>query len=484
MDLYFSQAFEVPGATVDAYGAFDISVVSDLPVFVDPFRLFNSNTPEYQALHDDILKYLFYLRDQAGEQLDDATIRNLYAFPEVKQSWLGYTFFGNDGRGLGPAFARALYESLGTILQGFGTEQISQSSHLEKLTLIHPGVGRDNISDFATNLIKHYLLDYTEQFARAHLKPEHCRDVAVTRAWFNYQTHSWATKTYYLPYRNGDYVLLTPMNLLTRDETWINHADMLRQFSLLPEALPDSQLRAQVNLYFQRKLPSRANAKERTQAAQATILEFPQLIDHYIRLKEDAKDEAASLSDTLVRALQRMLVEQVKEVVPDLQAKTAFYEKPWTSYDECLARALDFKDYVENKDGYRVINRAGIRSAREPEVQLFFGLIWCKSEFDVNREVNNGRGPVDFKVSFGSHDKSLIEFKLGSNTQLQRNLEKQVAVYEAANGTRRSIKVIVNYTVHDETRVRRILKLLGIENEESVIVVDARNDNKPSGSRA
>src|SRR3712207_6984239 len=47
---------------------------------------------------------------------------------------------------------------------------------------------------------------------------------------------------------------------------------------------------------------------------------------------------------------------------------------------------------------------------------------------DVNREVNNGRGPVDFKVSMGSADKTLVEFKLASNSQLQRNLANQVAI--------------------------------------------------------
>jgi hypothetical protein len=50
--------------------------------------------------------------------------------------------------------------------------------------------------------------------------------------------------------------------------------------------------------------------------------------------------------------------------------------------------------------------------------------VWCGTEFDVNREVNNGRGPVDFKVSFGADDKSLIEVKLASNSSLKRNLEQ------------------------------------------------------------
>ena len=87
-------------------------------------------------------------------------------------------------------------------------------------------------------------------------------------------------------------------------------------------------------------------------------------------------------------------------------------------------------------------------------------------------------------MSRGAVDKTLIEFKLGSNTQLKRNLERQVAIYEAANQTRSSVKVIVCYTARDQGRVARILKELKLENEESIVVIDARNDNKPSGSKA
>ena len=110
--------------------------------------------------------------------------------------------------------------------------------------------------------------------------------------------------------------------------------------------------------------------------------------------------------------------------------------------------------------------------------------MWCKTDLDINREVNNGRGPVDFKVSYGSGDKSLIEFKLASHARLKRNLEKQVAIYEAANRTRRSVKVIICYTQADQQRVRKILQELQLETEPSVVVIDARSDNKPSASKA
>lgn len=483
-DLYFSEYFEVHPSVLEQYGAFDVSIVSDLPLFIDPFLLFNSDKPEYEELHEQILKYLYFLRDKAMPTLDPGLIKTWYRFKEVKQNWLGFTLLGNGGSGLGDKFARSLHASLGSILSSFGSEQITTSSHLEKLALIRPGVGRDNISDFATNLIKDYLLEYTQTFAQFHIAPDKCDTFRVTRAAFNYSTESWETRKYDLPRLGDDFVLLTPADILTRDDTWISQSDMVRNFGSLPFAVPDDQLRAHVNNYFQQRLGTRPTVKERAAAAHSTIREFPELIDYYIKIKEDSGDQAAASSAKKVDDTRAVLVDRLKRAVADLEAKSNFYDKPWSSYDEALERVHLFKSYVENQDGYKLINRNDRPFSREDEVQLFFGLIWCRTDFDVNREPNNGRGPVDFKVSYGSGDKSLIEFKLASNTSLKRNLENQVEIYKKANRTEKAIKVIICYRRVDQVKVERVLKELDLSNDPSVVVIDARKDNKLSASLA
>ncbi len=57
MNVYFSDIFGVKPKTIEKYGAFNISLINDLPLFIDPFLLFNSDKKEYQKLHRDILKY-------------------------------------------------------------------------------------------------------------------------------------------------------------------------------------------------------------------------------------------------------------------------------------------------------------------------------------------------------------------------------------------------------------------------------------------
>jgi len=51
MDVYFDH-FKVDPDYIEKYGAFNVSLVSDLPLFIDPFLLFNSKKVKYRELHN------------------------------------------------------------------------------------------------------------------------------------------------------------------------------------------------------------------------------------------------------------------------------------------------------------------------------------------------------------------------------------------------------------------------------------------------
>lgn len=93
-------------------------------------------------------------------------------------------------------------------------------------------------------------------------------------------------------------------------------------------------------------------------------------------------------------------------------------------------------------------------------------------------------GPVDYKISRGAKDKTLIEMKLARSTSLERNLEKQLPIYQAASDAENGIKAIVFFTRQEEERATGILQKLGILGHKDVVMIDARADNKPSGSKA
>lgn len=138
--IYFSDFFKVSSEVLDEYGAFNISLISDIPLFIDPFLLFNSKKSEYQQLHSEIIKYLKFIREVAlRKEITDGHLRGWFQFPEVGQTWLGYSGIGNRGRGLGKNFAMALYNNLHTIFTDFGSEKVTKDSHLEKLCLVKEG---------------------------------------------------------------------------------------------------------------------------------------------------------------------------------------------------------------------------------------------------------------------------------------------------------------------------------------------------------
>jgi len=484
MNVTFSDFFHVPADAVEQYGAFDISLLADLPLFVDPFLLFNSKKAKYRGLHDEMISYLRFLREKSENQdLDPGLIKAWYLFPEIEQNWLGFSVAGNHGRGLGPKFAQALHTNLGRLFASFGQEKITKGSHLEKLCLIRDGVGRDNISDFTNNLIFHFLLEYTQTFTVDNITPRLRKKIIVSKVRFNYETESWESGTFDLPYFDGDYVLLTPKDLLTRDETWINKTDFITQFQGIPDAIQNEALRAQINNYFRKQLPRRATKKDEHRAAVQTMLQYPEVIDYFIKFKEDHGEEAVSISAQKVSFSEYLYLQQFKSLPDLLRKETAFYSVAGNTYEEAMKRVLFFKDVIENKGGHRIFYYKGMPVEREEDVHILYRMTWFATDTDVSREVNDGRGPADFKISKGL-DKTLVEFKLAKNSQLKRNLEKQAEIYAKASDAQAAIKVIVYFTAEERARVAAILKALKLTGHPNIVLVDARNDNKPAGSNA
>jgi len=486
MKICFSDFFGVHKSALEEYGAFDVSLLADLPLFVDPFLLFNSRKPKYRALHDRIIDYLRFLKEKsaADQDIDPALLHAWYMFPEVEQNWLGFSASGNQGHGLGKKFAEALHTNLGRIFGSFGAENVTRGSHLEKLCLIRDGVGRDNISDFTNNLIQEYLLEYTQAFAVRHIEPTLRRKVAVRKVRFSYDTETWETATFDLPWHLKNYVLLTPKDMLTRDETWINKTDLIDNFQGIPDAIPNAQLRAQISNYFRKMLPRSPKRKDEREAAFRTVQHFPELIDFYIKKKEDTGDQAESIAGQRVALSQQLYLEQFRELAELLRRKTAFYTIPGDTYDDAYQRVLFFKDVIENKGGHRIFYVGTTPLEREEDLHILYRMTWFATTSDVTREANDGRGPVDFKVSRGSEDKTLVEFKLAKNSQLERNLKNQTAIYEKASDTKRSIKVIVYFSAAEKKRVEGILKKLKLAGDRDVLLVDAaRTTNPPAQKR-
>jgi Caspase domain len=484
MKRYFSDFFEVLPETLEDYGAFNISLVADLPLFIDPFLLFNSHKEEYRKLHDNIIRYLMFLKEKSvAHHIDNGLIKSWYRFPEVKQNWLGFSATGNKGSGLGSKFATALHSNLKNIFRHFGKESVTHGSHLEKLCLISGGVGRDNISDFTTNLIKEFLLDYTQEFARMYINKKFRKEVGVAKVRFNFETESWEHGRYDLPFHAGDYVILTPVDMLTRDDTWINRAELVNGFERIPASIPDDQLRARINNYFNKLLPNvddeKQKKKHKQEAATKTILNFPEIIDFYIRFKEENGDEAENASSSKVAESKRLYLEQFSQLGESLARTTDFYKITGDTYQESFERVMLFKDAIENKDGYKVLYFDDKPIEREDDLKILYRLTW-RATPNLANNMADEHILQGAKTSNRGKYKSVIEMKLASNAQLKRRLEKEVEDYEDESGTPKSIIVIVYFSWEELDWVHSVLNELKINDHKNILLIDARKDNKYS----
>lgn len=140
-----------------------------------------------------------------------------------------------------------------------------------------------------------------------------------------------------------------------------------------------------------------------------------------------------------------------------------------------MKRVNYLKHVIEKQNGYRLLYLSGKPIGKEEDLQLMFKLTWFATAYSFDSEVNNGRGPADFIVSYGSKDKSVIEFKLAKSTSLEKNLIKQAEIYsDAARATRPPIKVIFYFSDNEYMKVKKFMIKHNLNDCKDIVLIDAQ----------
>ena len=424
-----------------------------------------------------------------------------FEFNEVPNNWLGYSMSGNKGAALGKQYARFLYKN---IRFATNTNNITKSNHIEKIMLLYEGSGKDKISDLTVNLIKGFLCSYTEEFARKYLDKKYIKKFHVEKAYFNYETESFVSKEYELPYITGEkgkkeYVLLTPKDILREDEPAINRKDFLDSYDDVRSMIDNDSLRAYVNNYIakaileyednqkrnKRSVNERSVKKIEKDAFKELAKEYPELYDYYIKYVENNPEQVSKLAHEECTEELEKFYSNSKILIAKVIDEGYVIQEDIEAREEAKNRLKFFKHIIEECDGYLALYYNGKQIAKEKDLQRLFRFVWYGTSYKVDAEPNNGRGQADFIVSKGMNNQNIIEFKLASNSSLG-HVFTQIKIYEAANCTDGSLVVIFYFTEEEKRFAEKVIEDSGYKSaiDESIFLIDCRKDNKKSASIA
>jgi hypothetical protein len=107
-----------------------------------------------------------------------------------------------------------------------------------------------------------------------------------------------------------------------------------------------------------------------------------------------------------------------------------------------------YKNLIEDNGLWGLLYNDNRKPKHERAAQLlFFGIAdsYCTvNDIDLYREINNGRGSVDFKLSRGARDKVIVEVKLTSNKQLTSGFDAQIPIYMKQEKTNKAVYLIID----------------------------------------
>jgi len=158
-----------------------------------------------------------------------------------------------------------------------------------------------------------------------------------------------------------------------------------------------------------------------------------------------------------------------------------------------------FRLYVEEQRGFKLLWNdeqkvtESDKKERKPRDEdtaqcLFAGIVtsYCQANnIDISREVETGRGPVDFKFSSGYEKRVLVELKLAKSPKLKQGRLHQLPAYLKAQQIQYGYYVVIAYEKKELERIDKMIKEVDeIDFGElvfQVITIDASLD-KPSAS--
>lgn len=468
MAISFSDEFNISNKVMKSLGVFDCILDLDTRFFIDPALLELCIEPEFINAKSKVEKYfsniIVLLRH--SKQKGDIYWKKadaLLTFKEITGTCIGYSKSGTRGNAIGAALR---YSMLSTIkeLVDVGEED---PVLFELLGVFQEHIGCDRISDLITFIIWDDILKYTQRIVSKLKISDYLLKLNSTSYNVCYNTY------------NKQPILLLPSVILSP----LPVAESFEDIDFVCNE--NERVRSEINKYF--------DWDKRNEIRKSDIMRYLKisndfrkaLIDAYKNIPKGKYDFSESSSGEYV------WYAAAKEYTEKYPLRLVYLSNGNITDVEGVTVNIcnQFKSLIENNGLNQLLYDSANNPKHEPAAQLlFYGIAdsYCKAnDIDLSREINNGRGPVDFKLSKGARDKILVEVKLTSNPQLEHGILKQLPIYMQQEDTQRAIYLIIDnghkkkrdklvnlYNSFDDTQKEKI----------KIILIDATI--KPSASKA
>ncbi|WP_159031853.1 hypothetical protein [Streptomyces lydicus] len=428
--MYFSEQFGIE--YLNEYDWFDPILERDTLLFVDPFLIFSDPDENWKMSHDEIMDYFqraFVTLAKSGlrkqHQFYKRTL-TLMEFPEPPEFRLGFASKNANGSGSGPEISARVVEAMSEAIKR-GMQDIE---HFEELGVLVQGINRDRISDITCNLLKPKLIKYTQSVCHGLGIP--MQEAVIRHSRFDEMRQRWVAAEQLVPVDPaGKPILLVPKRFLRELPTLSssNWGDFL-----------DTSIRDDLNMQISgrmRKADIVAIARRR-----------PEVIREWVRAvqQEGSRPYDTDLDPKLYVKWQKVARNATEEAPLVYEAAI---QTPRDLLDFAHVAIAKFRHWTEEKGGWRVFWRdvKDGKAIPEPNMQLLFlGVLdgYCKrAGVILDREVETGRGPVDFTFTSAGNLRILLEMKKLSHGDFWNGLKTQTPIYMASQEINHAIFLTV-----------------------------------------
>ncbi len=446
---------------MNSMDVFDPILEKDSNFFINIICLKNTTIPEFKIAYgsvNEFFKEIAMLLD-AADSVGDVfyrKVRKKFSFHEVNGINLGFSL-SKHGAGWGKSISERFLNDAYKIVKK-GSKQ-PELFHL--VSLFEDDVAGDRLSDMIATIIEPQIKQYTLRVMdELGINPENSGDILFM-----------ADGLIKNPYKKAP-ILLLPKSIL-------HELPIAREWDDVDRVIEENEsIRQELSEEIGDNW-SRWATSDKKDFLKEHIFMNPDVCERVIEGYKKQKVEEFDVRSDL-DYFSELILKKVKESI-SFKSKS----NEINSYDAMIEVINIFKDWVENNRGWDIIQRSPNRN-KEKIIQRLIHLSAKHyvdiNGFDISCEADEGRGPVDFKLSKGD-DKTIVEVKLSSSNQYLHGYEIQLKEYATAEKTQNMIYLLV-----DLGNPRRIENILRIHEENKknniqcpmLIIVDAKNKQSAS----